>query len=67
MDGFRGTEETLDREIEALEAIARVRLRRAARELRELERDLAALKRIRARLRAAGAGRTPAEEPIRVP
>jgi hypothetical protein len=50
---FRGSDESLDREIEAAEAIARVRLRRAARELRELDRDLAELRRERARRRAA--------------
>lgn len=67
MDGFRGTEETLDREIAALEEIARVRLRRAARELRDIDRDLAALKRIRARRRATTPVRMGAEEPAQVP
>jgi hypothetical protein len=52
MGGFRGTDEQLDREIEAVEGIARVRLRRAAREMRELDRDLRELKRERARRRA---------------
>ena len=69
MGEFRGSEETLDREIAALEAIARVRLRRAARELRDLDRELAALRRIRARRRAAlhvrieVGGTEPAPEP----
>jgi hypothetical protein len=52
MAEFRGSDETLDREIDAIEAIARVRLRRYAREMRELERDLAELRKIRARRRA---------------
>jgi hypothetical protein len=52
MGEFRGSDESLDREIAAAEGIARVRLRRYAREMRELERDLAELRRIRARRRA---------------
>ncbi len=51
MSGFRGTDESLDREIAALERIARVRLRRTAAELKELDRDLRELKRERARRR----------------
>ena len=52
MSSFRGSDEQLDREIAAVERIARVRLRRAAAEMRELERDLRALRRERARRRA---------------
>jgi septal ring factor EnvC (AmiA/AmiB activator) len=52
MSGFRGSDESLDREIAAVETIARVRLRRASAELRELARDLRELKRERARRRA---------------
>ncbi len=52
MGGFRGSDETLDREIATVEAIARLRLRRVARELRQLDRELRELKRERARRRA---------------
>jgi hypothetical protein len=52
MTGFRGTDEQLDREIEAVERIARIRLRRASAELRELEQDLRVLRKERARRRA---------------
>jgi septal ring factor EnvC (AmiA/AmiB activator) len=55
VSGFRGSDETLDREIETLEAIARVRLKRVAREMRDLDRDLRELKRERARRRATSA------------
>jgi hypothetical protein len=55
MAPFRGSDEILDHEIETLEAIARVRLRRAAREFRDLDRDLAELRRERVRRRAAAA------------
>jgi len=55
MSGFRGSDEALDREIAAVEGIARVRLRRATAEMRELARDLRELKRERARRKAAGA------------
>jgi hypothetical protein len=51
MSPFRGSNESLDREIAAVESIARVRLRRSAAELRELARDLRELKRERARRR----------------
>lgn len=53
MARFRGSDEHLDREIETLESIARVRVRRAAREMHELHRDLDELKRERARRRAS--------------
>jgi hypothetical protein len=52
MTGFRGTDEQLDREIAAVERIARIRLRRASADLRELERDLRILRKERARRRA---------------
>lgn len=48
MSGFRGNDEVLDAEIEALERIARIRLRRAAREMAELDKDLRGLKAERA-------------------
>ena len=60
MGGFRGSDETLDQEIATLEAIARLRVRRYARELKELERDLHELKveRVRRRARAEIPGTT---------
>lgn len=51
--GFRGSDETLDREITTLEAIAQVRLKRMAREMRDLDRELRELKREKARRKAA--------------
>lgn len=62
MGGFRGSDEILEREIATIEAIARLRLRRYSREMRELESDLRELRRERARRRAAGAVRTAAAE-----
>ena len=52
MGGFRGSDDTLEREIETLEAIARLRIRRYGRELRDLERDLRELKAEKAKRRA---------------
>jgi hypothetical protein len=52
MVGFRGSDETLEEEISTLEAIVRVRLRRYAREHRDLDRDLRELRAERARRRA---------------
>jgi hypothetical protein len=52
MTGFRGSDEALEREILALEKIARLRVRRTAAELREIERDLRVLRRERARRNA---------------
>ncbi len=52
MARFRGTDQAIEREIAALEGIARVRLRRTVEEMRELERDLRELKKERARRRA---------------
>jgi hypothetical protein len=53
MSRFRGSDDALDREIATIERIARVRVRRVASELRELDRDLRELRRERARRRAA--------------
>jgi len=55
MTGFRGSDDSLDREIETLERIARIRLRRATLEMRDLDKDLRDLKRERARRRAESA------------
>jgi uncharacterized membrane protein YccC len=52
MAPFRGSDERLDREIETLEAIARLRVRRVAQELRDIDKDLSELHRERARRRA---------------
>ena len=52
MAGFRGSDEQLDREIAQVERIARLRLRRAAEEMRALERDLRGLRAERVRRRA---------------
>jgi hypothetical protein len=52
MSGFRGSDGALDREIAALERVARVRVRRAATELREIERSLRELRRERTRRQA---------------
>ena len=65
MSGFRGSDEQLDREIEALERIARLRLARASFELNEIERDLRELRRTRVRRRGRVAGETaPSEPPV---
>ncbi len=64
MAGFRGTDEQLDREIAAIEGIARVRVRRVAAELHELDRDLRELKRERARRRAQVAETTGAPSEV---
>jgi hypothetical protein len=63
MTPFRGSDKTLDREIETLKEIARIRVRRAARELRDLDKDLAELRRERVRRRASSA--IPTSEPVR--
>jgi len=52
MSGFRGSDATLEQEIASLEAIARLRVRRYARDLNDLERDLHELKVERARRKA---------------
>ncbi|MCI4343311.1 MAG: hypothetical protein L3J92_04240 [Thermoplasmata archaeon] len=51
MTGFRGSDDSLDREIAAIERMARTRVRRVASELNEIERDLRELKRERSRRR----------------
>ncbi|MCI4346017.1 MAG: hypothetical protein L3K07_04620 [Thermoplasmata archaeon] len=53
MPPFRGSDETLDKEIETGERMARVRLRRASSELRDLHLELRELRRERAKRRAA--------------
>ncbi|HEV2166482.1 MAG TPA: hypothetical protein VGS23_05860 [Thermoplasmata archaeon] len=63
MGGFRGSDEALDREIETLERIGRVRLRRASEALQEVDRDLRALRKERARRRASTALPEPLPEP----
>jgi len=55
MAPFRGSDEVLEHEIETLEAIARLRVRRVARELRDIDRDLSELRKERARRRARAA------------
>lgn len=55
MAPFRGSDEVLDHEVETLETIARQRLRRYARELEALDRDLRELKREQAARRRARA------------
>ncbi len=45
MSPFRGSDEQLEREIAVLEGIVRLRVRRTATDLRELERDLHELRR----------------------
>jgi len=49
MSPYRATDEQLDREIAAVERIARVRLRRATAELNDLDRELRELRKERAR------------------
>jgi hypothetical protein len=65
MPGFRGSDEQLDREIAALEGMARVRVRRVAAELREIDRDLRELKRERARRRVTMIDEVTAPAPVR--
>ncbi|MGC2035641.1 MAG: hypothetical protein WA761_09395 [Thermoplasmata archaeon] len=55
MGPFRATDEQIDHEIATLERIARQRVRRYARDLSEVDRDLKELKKERARRRAANA------------
>jgi hypothetical protein len=66
MSRYRATDEQLDREIDALERIARIRLRRAAAEMNDIDKDLRDLRKERARRRAEAAATaetaTPAEE-----
>ena len=60
MSRFRASDEQIDREIAALERLSRLRVRRAAADLKELERDLRELRRERARRRAAALAPEPA-------
>jgi hypothetical protein len=53
MTGFRGSDDSLDREIAALEGMGRLRVRRVSGELKEIDRDLRELRRERARRRAS--------------
>lgn len=62
MGAFRGSDEALDREIATLERIGRVRLRRSAESLSEIDRDLRELRREQAARRRARA-----TAPITVP
>jgi hypothetical protein len=64
MSEFRGSDERLDREIAAIERMARLRVRRVASELNELERDLRVLKRERARRHVAATEHVTAEQPV---
>lgn len=61
---FRGTDEALDHEIEALESIGKVRLRRTVREMREIDRDLRELRRERARRKAASEVSVPVPDEV---
>jgi len=64
MSRFRASDEALEREITELERIARLRVRRAASEMQDLDRDLRELKRERARRRAEALEATPATAPV---
>jgi hypothetical protein len=55
MSSYHATDEQLDREIAALEQIARVRLRRASRDLNEIDKDLRELRKERVRRAARAA------------
>lgn len=65
MSAFRGPDEVLDAEIAALEGIARLRIRRTARELDELGRELRELRRERARRKGRADVAVPAGEAAR--
>jgi len=64
MTPYRATDEQLDREIAAVEQIARVRLRRATAELRDLDRDLRELRKERARRTARATELAPTESSV---
>jgi hypothetical protein len=53
MPPFRGSDDAVEREIATLEQLARLRLRRYAAEMRDLDRDLSELRREKARRRSA--------------
>ena len=61
MSAFRGSDDTLDREIATVERLARLRLRRAASDLRELDSVLSDLRRERRRRQLVAATALPAE------
>ena len=63
MSRYRATDEQLDREIDTLERIGRVRLRRAAAELNEVDKDLRDLRKERARRAARAAEMVSSEAP----
>jgi hypothetical protein len=65
MSGFRGSDDELDREIAALQGMARIRLKRTVREFSELDRDLRELVKERTRRRATSGGES--AEPAAVP
>lgn len=52
MPRWRGSSEQLDRELATLEIVLALRLRRYARDVAELEREMRSLRRERARRRA---------------
>ena len=52
MTGFRGTDDALEREIAEVERAARLRVRRTAAELKDLDLELRDLRKERARRRA---------------
>jgi hypothetical protein len=64
VSGFRGSDEDLDREITAVEQLARVRLRRANAGLRELDEALRELRRERRRRQRAAAVPLEADEAV---
>lgn len=65
MAAFRGSDERLDAEIDTVDEVIQVRLRRYAREMAELERERRALAQERARRRGqAAAAVTPEPDPV---
>ncbi|MGA7475623.1 MAG: hypothetical protein WBW47_00180 [Thermoplasmata archaeon] len=64
MSRYRATDEQLDREIDTLERIGRVRLRRAAAELNEVDKDLRELRKEKARRAARAAEMVSSETPV---
>ena len=63
MSPYRATDEQLEREIAALEQMARVRLRRASAELNDLDKDLRELRKEWARRAARAAEMVSTETP----
>jgi len=61
VSAFRGSDDALDREIATVERLARLRLRRAASDLRELDSVLSDLRRERRRRQLVAATALPAE------